>query len=241
MMSIFSLIKYNRKIIQAYSYTWLVIIVSVIAFSFFCLHELTSLPMRALLMIQAGVIVLLGYFVNPFWRYSTSRLFILFWSFCLVLAFIIVTLTNNASFQILFYIKLSLAVFLMSLSLFSLSRVMLIFFSNSQTIPWVIICMLMFFTTLPIWLAPWVEVIATTPEKLHIIIWSSPLTFLATALDYDYLRSHWFYQHTPYGMLRYNYPGLNGSYIVLTTVSLLLLAINGESDLKKDTHTSKGE
>lgn len=38
------------------------------------------------------------------------------------------------------------------------------------------------------------------------IIAASPVSYLAGIADYDYLRSNWFYQHTPFGGLRFNYP-----------------------------------
>ena len=31
-------------------------------------------------------------------------------------------------------------------------------------------------------------------------------SYLATLAEIDYLRSDWFYRHTPYGGLRYDYP-----------------------------------
>jgi len=33
-----------------------------------------------------------------------------------------------------------------------------------------------------------------------------PPTYFAVMLDYDYLRSPWFYKHTAYAMHRYEYP-----------------------------------
>ena len=44
----------------------------------------------------------------------------------------------------------------------------------------------------------------------------------AVALDIDYLRSGWFYQHMPFGGLRFNYPapGFMTVFYVITTLVL---------------------
>lgn len=70
----------------------------------------------------------------------------------------------------------------------------------------------------PIWLGPWAEYLGTYEQASNAIIWLSPLTFLAVMADYDYLRNHWFYIYTPFGGLRYAYPGK----VTYCTIYLLL-------------------
>jgi len=224
----FDLIKRNRKIGQVFLFTWVLIIITVSGLSFLCIQAFNPVAFKTLLMIQSAAVVVAGFLFIPDWTYVTNRWFIMLWSLSLALAFIVVTIIQHANIPLLLYLKVSIAVFVMSFCLFSLSRAVFIQFPNNPTIPWIIFCLLALFTTHPVWLAPWVEVIATTPEKLQLIIWSSPLTFLATVLDYDYLRSQWFYQHTPYGMLRYDYPNPMSSHFALVFVSLLLLAIKSK-------------
>lgn len=58
----------------------------------------------------------------------------------------------------------------------------------------------------PLWLGPIAQWTTTPPVLINGIIASSPLTYFAVMADIDYLRSSWFYMHTPYGGLRYAYP-----------------------------------
>lgn len=74
--------------------------------------------------------------------------------------------------------------------------------------------------TLPLWLSPMVGLFGATRWLVDTVISLCPLTYLATLADIDYLRSDWFYQHTPYGGLRYDYP--DPAY--LSMAILLLLA-----------------
>jgi len=65
---------------------------------------------------------------------------------------------------------------------------------------------------------------ATSHQTLVVdsIIAASPVSYLAGIADYDYLRSSWFYQHTPFGGLRFNYPtpGVMTVCYVITTLVL---------------------
>jgi len=78
-----------------------------------------------------------------------------------------------------------------------------------------------FFAT-PLYLGVVAE--ATSHQTLVVdsIIAASPVSYLAGILDYDYLRSSWFYQHTPFGGIRFNYPtpGVMTVCYVITTLVL---------------------
>ena len=116
----------------------------------------------------------------------------------------------------------------------SLTRAVMAQFTYNRHIPWNILCAVIMLTTLPLWMAPWVESIAPTPPRLHVLLWSSPLSYLAGMLDYDYLRNQWFYQHTPYGMLRYDYPDKILYSVGLIGMSLLLLGIKTNVNLENN-------
>jgi len=80
-------------------------------------------------------------------------------------------------------------------------------------------------STAPLWLGPLAELAGSHQHLVDAIVAISPLSYLAQLADYDYLRGAWFYQHTPFGGLRYNYPSmslLTGSYLALS--GLLLAA-----------------
>ncbi len=59
----------------------------------------------------------------------------------------------------------------------------------------------------PLWLGPWAERFSATESLANAVLWVSPLTYLASAAEYDYLRSQWFYLRSPIGAIRYEYPG----------------------------------
>lgn len=205
-------------------------IISIYGLTLFVKNTFQLIPFKSVLLIQMTGIIILGYLLIPDWRCVTSRLFILAWSFCLSLACIIVVLSYRPELELSYLIHSSLAIFFLSCFLLSLSRVMMISCPNKSIVPSTILALFLLIVMLPIWLAPWVELWVTTVDSIHGIIWSSPLTYLATVLDYDYLRSQWFYQHTPYGMFRYEYPNVFGCHLFIAIMSALLLTIKNKSE-----------
>lgn len=70
----------------------------------------------------------------------------------------------------------------------------------------------------PLWLSPWVERTDGAAWLTDFALGISPLTYFAVMLDCDYLRSTWFYEHTPFGAYRYDYP----SPVLLTMIHAVL-------------------
>jgi len=70
----------------------------------------------------------------------------------------------------------------------------------------------------PVWLAPMAEQAGIWPGAPNLIIGISPLSALAVSLDFDYLRSNWFYQHSVLGSLRYEYLSWSAYVLILTTM-----------------------
>lgn len=60
-------------------------------------------------------------------------------------------------------------------------------------------------TFLPMWAAPLVEATGNTAWLTALVVNASPLTVIAAALEFDYLRSGWFYATSALGSLRYEY------------------------------------
>lgn len=58
----------------------------------------------------------------------------------------------------------------------------------------------------PVWLAPVAELSGNSIGITNAIVAISPLSAFAVALDVDYLRTSWFYEHSVLGSLRYSYP-----------------------------------
>jgi len=60
----------------------------------------------------------------------------------------------------------------------------------------------------PLWLGSAVEYFYFGHAAINSIIAISPVSYLAALADWDYLRGEWFYRHTPFGGLRFDYPSI---------------------------------
>lgn len=216
-----------RERFSAYILPWFFVTLGAYLLPLLYSNPMAPLAFKAVMMIQAVTIVGLGFVLNPDWQNKTSWLSILVWSFFLALAFVLVTLSLNYKSGLLMLLSAKTAVAVFSLSFFMhhLTRAAIVQFPCNRNLPWNMLCVVILLTTLPLWIAPWVELIASTPPKLNMLLWSSPLSYLAGMLDYDYLRNQWFYQHTPYGMLRFEYPDKWIASFGLIGMSFLLSAI----------------
>jgi hypothetical protein len=78
------------------------------------------------------------------------------------------------------------------------------------------------FIAAPLYLSVLAEATSNQTLVVDSIIAASPVSYLAGIADYDYLRSGWFYQHMPFGGLRFNYPapGFMTVFYVITTLVL---------------------
>ena len=85
--------------------------------------------------------------------------------------------------------------------------------------------LLMLASSAPLWLAPVAVSFAGSQSVTNVIVGMSPVSYLATVADYDYLRTNWFYQLTPYGGLRYDYPSAAVSTIVYQLLTIGLVGL----------------
>ena len=78
------------------------------------------------------------------------------------------------------------------------------------------------FIAAPLYLSVVAEANSQNTLVVDSIIAASPVSYLAAIMDYDYLRNSWFYQHMPFGGLRFNYPtpGVMTICYVITTLVL---------------------
>lgn len=74
----------------------------------------------------------------------------------------------------------------------------------------------------PLYLSVVAEAVSHQTLVVDAIIAASPVSYLAALADYDYLRSTWFYQHTPFGGLRFNYPAAGVMTVGYFITSLVL-------------------
>ena len=224
---------------QSYLLTWFLVILGARSLPAIYAYQSGPIPFKSVTMIQAITVIGLGFVLNPDWQSRPCKWGIPVWSFFLALASVLVTVSVNYENSLFLFIDLSaktaVAVFALSFFMHSVTYAVMAQFIDNRYIPWTILCIVLMLSTLPLWMAPWVESIAATPPKLYVLLWSSPLSYLAEMLDYDYLRNQWFYRHTPYGMLRYAYPDKTLFSVGLIVISLLLLGIKKNVNLKNNT------
>jgi len=75
------------------------------------------------------------------------------------------------------------------------------------------------FLAAPLYLGALAVAAAEEPAVANLIVAASPASYVAAIIDYDYLRSGWFYQHAPFGGLRFEYPGtglMTACYLIVT-------------------------
>lgn len=75
--------------------------------------------------------------------------------------------------------------------------------------------------SLPLWSSPIAALFGACRWLVDLLVALCPMAYLASLAGIDYLRGDWFYQHTPYGGLRYDYPDpllLSGTIVLLIAV-----------------------
>jgi hypothetical protein len=121
-------------------------------------------------------------------------------------------------------IKSALAVFSITVLLHNLAGLLQRLGRNSGFAAPTILLIALFVGSSILWLGPAVELWVLDSGFPDMIVAGNPLSYLSVALDYDYLRSDWFYRHSPFGSLRFSYP----SFTSLTAVYLgLAIGLQG--------------
>jgi hypothetical protein len=163
---------------------------------------------KAYLVVMGAVIVIGGNMIYPHSLLAGLRPVMRFALWSLIVALI-------AFFSLLFHNKAPHATItsaLMALAVFNLSFLMCCaghFFlttGNKAHPTQLIFTIVIVLTMLPVWLGPWINSLLSDQTTIDLIISASPLTQLAVMADFDYLRSQWFYTHSPYGSIQYDYP-----------------------------------
>ncbi len=119
---------------------------------------------------------------------------------------VVITVNSPASVNYTLALRLAMGVGALTFFLAGLHQLLFAAFREHRASRYGVIVTLCLTATAPLWLGPWVDLAGGERNMVNGIIGMSPLTYLATLADYDYLRSQWFYQHTPFGMFRFDYP-----------------------------------
>lgn len=180
---------------------------------------------KVILLTLAVSTVFCSYLLYPgkYFDHRSKSTINLIWTGLLAIGFVVLTFANNIQINFSQIIRLTFAVIIFSLLLSCLTRFInrLSNFSSAYSrAPILVFLMITTLTTAPIWASTWIEDSNHSPG---FVIAISPLSYLSTMFDYDYLRSQWFYTHTPYGTLRYHYPHWVSYLIVYLGISVLLL------------------
>ncbi len=91
---------------------------------------------------------------------------------------------------------------------------------NLQIASWIIVCIAAITAAAPVWCGPLVDIAQFSTWGTDFVIAVSPLSYLASLGGWDYLRGDWFYRHSPFGGLRYDYPSADISSLVYLTIGL---------------------
>jgi hypothetical protein len=118
-----------------------------------------------------------------------------------------------------FLFQISVMILSLSFFLWSLSQLLTAVLADDRFIRKLIFLFTVFIISTPAWLGPLVDIYQPGVSTTNAIIAITPLTHFSVAAGYDYLRSEWFYQNTPFGSLPFSYPSL----IAITACYLLLV------------------
>lgn len=79
------------------------------------------------------------------------------------------------------------------------------------------------FLAAPLYLGALAEQFSDRVLVANLIVAASPLSYFAGIIEYDYLRTTWFYQHTSFGGLRFEYPDAGVTSVVYLVIAMAML------------------
>ena len=166
----------------------------------------------------ASCTVLAGYLLFPIENFSKNISVLLLWSAITAFTAYGLCLFHTSLPVTEWGVELlAVAVFITSYLLGSIHLMCNKFLKNQHITLCLVLTVVILFSSAPVWLGPLMYMHGQNEQVVNTIINISPLSYLALMADYDYLRSSWFYQNTPYGGLRYSYltPVVGTAYYLL--------------------------
>jgi len=92
---------------------------------------------------------------------------------------------------------------------------------------WLVAAMLWLLATAPLWLGPLAALGAeASSARSSAIVAASPLVHLGVAAGQDLLRTQWWYAHTSFGSLQFDYPSLAAIARAYVAIALALAALD---------------
>jgi hypothetical protein len=125
--------------------------------------------------------------------------------------FVVVTCTAlPTAVPAIILLRVAIVVFCLSLLSWSLTQFFQFLFPARQNPRVCVILSIACLAAAPIWLGPLMDIYHPGDRVINGIVSMTPLTHVAVAAQYDYLRGEWLYQNSSFGSLRFVYPGFGG-------------------------------
>ena len=179
-----------------------------------------TLPTKAMWVADAMLFIFVGYFLFPgeklarFGNAGSATLWALLVSLCAGMVFYFST-------ERLTPWPLLTGVFALTAFASGLTQFLRCAIPSMNAAPLVVTSLLLA-CLVPVIAGPGLERIYDATSAANSVISLSPVTYLSALIDYDYLRSEWFYENTPYGALRYEYPDPTTMTLGLFAATMLL-------------------
>lgn len=191
--------------------------------AFALLADSAPIPAGAALLASGASVVVVAMLLLPQTRPPHPVRYSLQWSTVAAIATTAVTVALPGQPAGLSFIgALSVAVWLLTFVVCSLYFLLQSLGGDAQAAQRRLMFIMLLCALAPLWLGPLADRLAAWPAIADIVVAASPLSYLAAAIDYDFLRSVWFYQHSPLGSLRYEYPSV--AFASLVYLSLAIIA-----------------
>ena len=175
-----------------------------------------------LVLLYATATFLSAFLLIPIDPEISTRSFLAFVGRCLatVMTFLAATqIDTQVHVTVIQILRLSTVLFLLLLCALSLLQIFAEQRINARQIGFFAIAM---FTSIPLWLGSIAEITGNHLVTTNLIVGANPLTALAVSLEFDYLRTNWFYQHSVLGSLRYEYYSWSSYVFILISLTTAL-------------------
>jgi hypothetical protein len=182
-----------------------------------------------LVLLYATATFLSAFLLIPVDSDNSTRSFLALAGRCLasVMTFLVATqIDTQVHATVIQLLPISTVLLLLLLCALSLMQIFIEQRINARQIGFFVIAM---FTSIPLWLGSVAEITGNHLMTTNLIVGASPLTALAASLEFDYLRTNWFYQHSVLGSLRYEYyPWSSYVFILISLTAALAIRATGE-------------
>lgn len=151
-------------------------------------------PLIASVYSCAAIVALM--FFAPLEHASLQKLIL--WCAALAVITILIIVVHTTTRSIAFSTpKLALAIFILAATFGIMAQ---------RIAPTILIGGFVIVALTPVWAGSVLELVNNPTWANRLVINISPLSLFANALDFDYLRTDWFYEHSAVAAMRYSYP-----------------------------------